>query len=44
MWNLVMRGERGSPFTDLGNYASIADAARVILKTAKNCVSWTTAR
>jgi len=32
MWKRVMRGERGTPFTELGNYASLDDAARVILK------------
>jgi hypothetical protein len=33
MWKLQMRGARGSPFTDLGSYDSINDAARVILET-----------
>jgi hypothetical protein len=33
MSKLVMRGERGSPFTELSSYANISDAARVILKT-----------
>jgi len=28
-----MRGERGSPFTELGSYANLCDAARVILET-----------
>src|ERR1700688_587435 len=36
MWKLVMRGERGSPFTELGSYANVSDAARVILKTENN--------
>ena len=28
-----MRGERGTPFTELGNYTNIGDAARKILET-----------
>jgi hypothetical protein len=33
MWKLEMRGARGTPFTDLGSFASINDAARVITQT-----------
>jgi len=33
MWKLKARGERGSPFVELGDHASLADAARIILKT-----------
>ena len=33
MWKLEMRGARGTPFTDLGSFASINDAARAVLKT-----------
>ena len=32
MWKLSMRGARGTPFTDLGSFASLNEAARVILK------------
>jgi hypothetical protein len=32
MWKLAARGERGSPFVELGDYASLAEAARSILK------------
>lgn len=35
MWKLQMCGARGTPFTDLGSYDSINDAARVILETEK---------
>jgi hypothetical protein len=33
MWKLSARGERGSPFAELGSYASLGDAARTILAT-----------
>src|ERR1017187_2739728 len=33
MWKLEMRGARGTPFTDLGSFASINDAAQAVLKT-----------
>jgi hypothetical protein len=33
MWKLTARGERGSPFTELGSFASIGDAAQTIIKT-----------
>lgn len=33
MWKLTARGERGTPFAELGNFASIDDAARTILAT-----------
>ena len=32
MWKLSMRGARGTPFTELGSFASLNDAARVILE------------
>ena len=32
MWKLSARGARGTPFTDLGSCASLADAAEMILK------------
>jgi hypothetical protein len=32
MWKLIMRGARGTPFTELGSFANLADAARVILE------------
>jgi hypothetical protein len=33
MWKLTARGERGTPFNELGDFASINDAAREIIKT-----------
>jgi hypothetical protein len=33
MWRLTARGERGSPFTELGSFASIRDAAQTIIET-----------
>jgi hypothetical protein len=33
MWKLIARGERGSPFDELGSFASICDAAQTIIKT-----------
>lgn len=33
-----MRGARGIPFTDLGSYDSINDAARAVLQTENNPV------
>jgi hypothetical protein len=32
MWKLIMRGARGTPFLDVGSYASITEAAEAILK------------
>jgi hypothetical protein len=32
-WKLSARGERGSPFSELGSFASISDAARTIIDT-----------
>lgn len=32
-WKLTARGERGSPFAELGDFASIGDAARTIIET-----------
>jgi hypothetical protein len=32
-WKLAARGDRGTPFAALGDYASLADAARKILET-----------
>jgi hypothetical protein len=31
-WKLTARGERGTPFAELGSFASIGDAARTIIK------------
>ena len=31
MWKLTARGERGSPFSELGSFASIDEAARTII-------------
>jgi len=39
MWKLKMRGARGTPFVEAGNYASLAEAADVILKM-ENDVGW----
>lgn len=33
MWKLTARGERGTPFSDLGSFASIGEAARTIIET-----------
>jgi hypothetical protein len=33
MWKLTARGERGSPFAELGSFASIEEAAQKIYKT-----------
>lgn len=35
MWKLVVRGARGTPFNELGNFASITEAAEVIAKREK---------
>lgn len=35
MWKLVVRGARGTPFKELGNFASITEAAEVIGKREK---------
>ena len=32
MWKLTMRGARGTPFVEVGSYASITEAASAILK------------
>jgi hypothetical protein len=32
MWKLIVRGGRGTPFTKLGSFSSIGDAARKILE------------
>jgi hypothetical protein len=32
MWKLIARGKRGTPFEDLGQFASIGGAARRILE------------
>ena len=32
MWKLVARGARGTPFNELGQFASITEAAEVIAK------------
>lgn len=36
MWNLVMRGARGTPFEDLGSHASLTDVAEAIQKIENN--------
>jgi hypothetical protein len=36
MWKLSMRGARGTPFVELGSFASLNDAARVILENESN--------
>jgi hypothetical protein len=33
MWKLTARGESGTPFAELGSYASLGDAAQKIFKT-----------
>jgi hypothetical protein len=33
MWKLIARGERGTPFAELGSFASIDEAAQTIIKT-----------
>ncbi len=33
MWELARRGARGTPFTEIGNYASLTEAALVISET-----------
>ena len=35
MWKLSARGARGTPFKELGNFASITEAAEVIAKREK---------
>jgi hypothetical protein len=32
MWQLSMRGAQGTPFTELGNFASLTEAAEAIQK------------
>lgn len=32
MWKLERRGARGTPFAEIGQYASLAEAADAILK------------
>lgn len=32
MWKLSIRGKRGTPFEELGSFASLGDAARKILE------------
>jgi hypothetical protein len=32
MWKLIARGERGTPFEEIGTYADLNDAAMAILK------------
>jgi len=38
MWKLIMRGARGTPFVDVGSYASIAEAADVILRNESTSI------
>jgi hypothetical protein len=33
MWKLIARGERETPFAELGSFASIDQAAQTIIKT-----------
>jgi len=39
MWKLTARGARGTPLAEIGTYASIAEAAEVILNL-ENDVGW----
>jgi hypothetical protein len=39
MWILTARGARGTPFTEIGRYGSISEAAHVILEM-ENDVAW----
>lgn len=32
MWKLIARGARGTPFVEIGEYASLAEAASAILR------------
>ncbi len=40
MWKLVMRGARGTPFEDVGSYASIVEAAEAIRKIEDDLTGW----
>jgi hypothetical protein len=40
MWKLEMRGARGTPFSELGSYASIAEAAEAISKIEDDLNGW----
>ena len=40
MWKLIMRGARGTPFTDQGTYASIVDAAAAIAEMENEPPLW----
>lgn len=40
MWKLIMRGARGTLFTDQGTYASIVDAAAAIAQMESEPLLW----
>jgi hypothetical protein len=40
MWKLTMRGARGTPFEDVGSYASVAEAAEAICKIESDLDGW----
>jgi hypothetical protein len=40
MWKLSMRGARGTPFEDVGSFASIASAAEAICKMENKSNGW----
>ena len=40
MWKLTARGARGTPFAEIGSYASIAEAAEVIRKMENDGNWW----
>jgi hypothetical protein len=40
MWKLTMRGARGTPFSELGSYASIVEAAEAISKIEDDLNGW----
>jgi hypothetical protein len=40
MWKLTARGARGTPFAEIGTYASIAEAAEAISKIEDDLNGW----
>jgi hypothetical protein len=40
MWKLEMRGARGTPFEELGSFASIAEAAETVSKMERQDNGW----
>ena len=40
MWKLEVRGARGTPFEQLGSFASISDAAEMISKMENKSNGW----